>query len=292
MSLFRALNQLGIPTVHYVRYGSDLDDPGRMSACRRTLAEFQGIANGTALPYREVDGEYPGSKFILTVRDEDSWVDSKRRYAEREDGKWAQYSPEHQAAKRAWRENVYGSFEFDAATWLAAYRAHLAEVRSYFATREDALLELDIAGGDGWGALCGFLGVPVPPVPFPRVNTWRELDEWARRAQAFWQQVESVVPAGETCVLVDDGRLPAEGRAVRRLGEVDGEYQGKPESEEALMTEVTGLTDSGIRWITFAWDSFWWLEHYTELRAWLRDNAKVVERTPELVCYEVHGFRR
>lgn len=290
MSLFRALNCLAIPTVHYVRYGIDLDRAGRIAACRRTLAEFQGIANGTALPYHDVDPEYPGSKFILTVRDEEGWLDSKRRYAQREDEKWGHYSPEHRAAKRAWREQVYGSFAFDADAWLASYRAHLSEVRSYFRERSRDLLEMDIAGGDGWPALCEFLGVPTPPEPFPRVNTWEELDEWSQRANRFWQQLEATLESGETCLLVDDGRLPADGRNVRRFGEVDGTYQGKPESEEALMAEVVELEASGVRRIVFAWDSFWWLEHYNRFRRWLDENASVTERTEELVCYELDGL--
>jgi hypothetical protein len=30
---------------------------------------------------------------------------------------------------------------------------------------------------DGWGPLCEFLGVPVPPEPYPRVNSREEMTE-------------------------------------------------------------------------------------------------------------------
>jgi Sulfotransferase domain len=32
--------------------------------------------------------------------------------------------------------------------------------------------------GDGWAPLCGFLGVPVPDAPFPRLNDGD--DFWSR----------------------------------------------------------------------------------------------------------------
>ena len=31
--------------------------------------------------------------------------------------------------------------------------------------------------GDGWEPLCAFLGVPVPPEPYPRVNSREEMTE-------------------------------------------------------------------------------------------------------------------
>ena len=45
-----------------------------------------------------------------------------------------------------------------------------AEVRRYFSNRPDDLLELNIAGGQGWEALCPFLGLAAPDQPFPRLN--------------------------------------------------------------------------------------------------------------------------
>jgi hypothetical protein len=55
---------------------------------------------------------------------------------------------------------------------LAFYDRHLAEVRAHFRDRgaEHLLLEVCWEAGDGWERLCGFLGLPVPPVPFPHAN--------------------------------------------------------------------------------------------------------------------------
>ncbi len=53
--------------------------------------------------------------------------------------------------------------------WLAEYERHNEAVREFFAGT-DRLLEVCWEEGDGWPQLCGFLGVPVPDVPFPHSN--------------------------------------------------------------------------------------------------------------------------
>ena len=291
-SLAAALDRLGIPSRHHVTYDGGLDGASREAACRAVLERYQGIANGTALPFRRLDRVYPGSKFVLTVREEDGWLTSKRRYAERELAKWDSYSPEHRARKRALREEIYGSFEFDPVRWLAAYRERCQSVRRHFARRPDDLLVLDIPGGDGWEPLCSFLGAEVPDEAFPRRNTWRELDAWSRRAESFWAQMDRIVGREEPVLLVDDGRLPARGRAVRRVGERDGAYQGTPGDEAVVVAELEGLRDRGIRRVVFAWDALWWLDEYPALPAWLEERAEVEARSEELLCYRLADLAR
>ncbi len=53
---------------------------------------------------------------------------------------------------------------------LAAYRLRRDEVRA--AIPPERLLIFDVA--EGGAPLCGFLGVPVPNEPFPRVNSTQE----------------------------------------------------------------------------------------------------------------------
>ena len=50
------------------------------------------------------------------------------------------------------------------------YRAHISEVQASISANR--LLTFDVA--EGWGPLCGFLGVPVPDEPFPRTNSTEE----------------------------------------------------------------------------------------------------------------------
>ena len=108
--------------------------------------------------YRELDAAFPGSRFILTVRDESRWIESAVRY----------YGP----STSDLREWIYGNGNPIAARgeWLARYRGHNETVREYFRGRPGDLLVVDWERGDGWDQLCGFLGVPRPTGPFPHVN--------------------------------------------------------------------------------------------------------------------------
>jgi hypothetical protein len=104
-----------------------------------------------------LDVQYPGSRFVLTTRDREAWVDSRRRHVERN--------------RVAAAEGRYtGTFlEVEPEAWREQWDAHHAAVRAYFAGRDD-LLVMDIPGGDGWEALAPFLGRPVPGHPFPSEN--------------------------------------------------------------------------------------------------------------------------
>jgi hypothetical protein len=103
-----------------------------------------------------LDRQYPGSKFILTVRDLDEWLDSRRRHVETN-------------IERHARGEYGGTFMVvDYPAWTSERTAHESRVRDYFASRPNDLLVLDISAGDGWDALCAFLDVPIPDVPFPR----------------------------------------------------------------------------------------------------------------------------
>ncbi len=109
------------------------------------------------------DGQYPGSRFILTTRPLEDWLDSRERHVE--------YNRSQHALGR-----YTGNFlEIDREHWTAMYHQHIARVRSYFADRPDDLLVIDITAGDGWEPLCEFLGHEVPDEPFPwrnRSGTW------------------------------------------------------------------------------------------------------------------------
>jgi hypothetical protein len=119
-----------------------------------------------ALLYRELDHGYPGSKFVLTVRDEAKWIDSVERHWSRENpfrGQWDTDPFTHRVHKA-----LYGRKAFDREIFLSRYRRHNAEVREYFRDRPDDLLVMEMDGGAGWSELCGFLGRDVPATRYPR----------------------------------------------------------------------------------------------------------------------------
>lgn len=112
--------------------------------------------------YRELDERIPGSKFILTLRDEESWYNSVSRHI------GILKNPSH--------EWIYGRGKGlpmeDREHTIAVYRNHNTAVQEYFRDRPDDLLILDLAAGDGWDKLCPFLGLEIPDEPFPQANIW------------------------------------------------------------------------------------------------------------------------
>ncbi len=111
--------------------------------------------NPWPLIYRELDERYPGSKFILTIRDEASWIKSVVNHLG--------YLPD------AMQKLVYG-VGFPAGyedVFLERYRRHNTEVQAYFADRPDDLLVVNFSAGQGWDEICAFLGHDVPEIAFP-----------------------------------------------------------------------------------------------------------------------------
>jgi hypothetical protein len=108
--------------------------------------------------YRALDRRFPGSKFVLTVRDPDSWSRSHERHFSADGAR--KIVERYRIADYASRRDEL----------LRDYLARNEEVRSYFADRPDDLLVLDVVGGQGWGRLCPFLGLKAPTRPFPHLN--------------------------------------------------------------------------------------------------------------------------
>lgn len=108
--------------------------------------------------YRELDAAFPGSKYILTVRDPQSWIKSLVGH--------------FGSRSTPMREWIYGAGSplGHEAAYLARYENHNSDVLQHFAQRQADLLVLDITRGDGWEKLCRFLGCPIPAMAFPHRN--------------------------------------------------------------------------------------------------------------------------
>ena len=124
------------------------------------------------LLYRQLDLAYPGSKFILTIRSEEKWLESVRKHWSYEANPFrASWDNEPAAFTHRIHHDLYGQRHFDAEVFLARYRRHNAEVLDYFKGRDGDLLVMDMNGGApaGWGLLCRFLDRPKPAVEYPVV---------------------------------------------------------------------------------------------------------------------------
>lgn len=117
--------------------------------------------NPWPIVYKELDARYPGSKFILTLRDSNSWIQSQVKHFGR------QTTP-----MRFWIYGV-GCPQGNEALYVRRFEEHNQDVLDYFKHRPSDLLVMNLAAGDAWEKLCGFLDAPVPESPFPHVNKAR-----------------------------------------------------------------------------------------------------------------------
>jgi len=119
--------------------------------------------------YQHLDIRFPKSKFILTLRDSDSWFTSWCRSNQGDirlkGGRlWVPYH------RKAFGLEEGFSFENLGDQYKKKYQERNQEIQDYFSNRPDDLLVVDWRKGDGWKQLCEFLDKPVPNRPFPRLN--------------------------------------------------------------------------------------------------------------------------
>lgn len=160
-SIGQALEILG----YRVTGGNWTRDPDVSKVAReramKTVPEFDAFQdNPWPLLYKEMDRAFPGSKFILTVRQPEQWIKSAVK------GFGYDSSPV--------REWIYGK---DAGSpignediWLRRYQEHNNEIIEYFRGREKDFIIMDLAAGDGWQKLCKFLETEEPYARFPHAN--------------------------------------------------------------------------------------------------------------------------
>lgn len=114
---------------------------------------------------------------------------------------------------------------------------------------------------------------------------------WETRVEMVQEQLEKLIPPGDTVIFVDDGQLgmPSEWRGRRLLPflERDGQYWGPPETDDQAIADLTRLIGAGVRWIVFAWCSFWWLDRYWRFHRFVEKNYSCRLSTPNIVVHEL-----
>jgi hypothetical protein len=188
-SLNSALTLLGYRAKHFPRIEDEiLAGDYRLDS----TAGYDALTDTPVAPiFAQLDTAHPGSKFILTVRALDDWLDACERYFSWQDrrllgSRFARVAVFH-------RLYVYGCRAFDRGRWAYVYETHQLSVERHFRNRPNDLLVMNITAGDGWGALCPFLGKPIPPHLFPHDNSFGGLAE-ADRLAAAEQTPTAVAP--------------------------------------------------------------------------------------------------
>lgn len=166
-SLTEALRILGYNCLHWAPDRTTVAEVITGAKVSRIVRQRDAVID-TILPllhYREYALRFPEAKFILTVRDTESWLQSIKRHMiqmrTRDEGNFS--------------ANLYGSLvlkgwntgEMGDQQLVDAFLSHNQSVRDFFLKKPNCLLEMDIVAGDGWEKLCPFLGKPDPNRMFP-----------------------------------------------------------------------------------------------------------------------------
>ncbi|MEJ8567753.1 sulfotransferase family protein [Elongatibacter sediminis] len=161
-SLTDALGILGYRMLHYARPDLAVRED-RLRLWWLYLARDGGTDTPVAAIFRKLDRLFPGSRFICTERDPETWLESMRRH-------YANRGSDVSPMERALRIKMYGTADFEPARLTQAYENHLDAVREHFSNRPDRLFRLRICDGEGWNELCAFLGKDIPDHPFPHAH--------------------------------------------------------------------------------------------------------------------------
>lgn len=143
---------------------------------------FEGYVAAVDWPvgafWQEVGAKYPDSLILLSTRDSEKWWSSANETI---------FSSISKHGDPAWREmidammaNRFVSDLSDKDACIAAYERHNEHARQ----NAPAGRFLEWHPGDGWEPLCNALGLPVPAIPFPHVNSKEEFLERIRAREA------------------------------------------------------------------------------------------------------------
>ena len=113
------------------------------------------------IDFRILDEKYPGSKFILLERDNESWIKSLEYHT-------APYynvnNIEDKYLDYQWIEDRNSTIK----KYIDMKTNKYNKIIEYFKDRKDDLLVFKIS--ENWQPLCNFLNVPIPNVEFPKLN--------------------------------------------------------------------------------------------------------------------------
>jgi hypothetical protein len=116
------------------------------------------VDNPWPLLYKELASREPQAKFILTTREEESWLKSVLTY----------FGNSHSE----FRKLVYGesSPKSNETLYLNRYRKHNQEVIEYFNSLPNRLLVLPLEEQGKWQLIANFLGTNAPNIDYPITN--------------------------------------------------------------------------------------------------------------------------
>jgi len=174
-SLNRALQTLGFDPLHYPLDHDTYSEMAHGQYDLTMLKYHDGITDITVSAfYAQLDQAYPGSKFILTVRDKESWLNSCENHWRNSSAFDDSADPEQKRLieiRRFFRATTFGCYDFQPERFVWVYEQHLRAVTEYFRDRPDQLLIMDVCAGDGFEKLAPFMGCDMPCAAFPHTGS-------------------------------------------------------------------------------------------------------------------------
>lgn len=195
-SLNRVLNELGFRSIHFP------DVSANIRSCDFNLDRFEPFDAMTDTPiaslFRELDVEYPNSKFILTVKDKEAWLASCQRYFALKDSK--ELGSSRQDENEFFRLFTYGCIGFDRLRFSGVYDDHHHAVQRYFSERPDDLLVVDVKEPDARNKIHRFLDAPPATEKMPHEASFASFRSKSGKnsneeAHAFRRAVCTVIDA-------------------------------------------------------------------------------------------------
>lgn len=118
--------------------------------------------------YPDLARRCPGSFFIVTTREKQSWLNSMQWLLENGPKIWP-----WRDAYNSFHESYFGSAAFDTELYGLAFDRHHELLREWAVREHQKLLWLDLDKGYGFDEICEFLNKPKPVQPYPRGNARR-----------------------------------------------------------------------------------------------------------------------
>ena len=189
-SVQHALTELGYrmgdqPTAELLMEDWGVRDFKRLIRYCHSADAFQDVPFSNHYTFQAMDAAFPGSKFILTVRDsDDQWYRSVVRFhtmrlrnrtgADRTPTLDDIRDDPYRAPGWIWRNRelvgIQSEESYPEAELKSYYNRHNEIIKDYFRHRPDDLLVINLSEPDAMRRLCEFLGKPFGGQGMPKLN--------------------------------------------------------------------------------------------------------------------------
>ncbi len=113
---------------------------------------------------------------------------------------------------------------------------------------------------------------------------------WAERLQIATEEIATLIPPGESFILVDENQWGCEvlpGFHILPFLERDGQYWGSPPDDETAIRELERMRQSGANFMVIGWPAFWWFDYYSELRDYLSKKFRCVRSNSRIMVFDL-----